>query len=334
MAEKKHIDSRRLYHWLAIVAMFVLVLYLLLLWYRWLRPDPAFLEFTASIVEILAIASFLGLQTEIGQRFVFRIDETFIFKQVLNTPKRVCIASWSATILAALVLHIGSPAAANAYRARGVTAIENGEYSLGIRSFQQAISLEPNNARSHYNLALAYEALYEYEAAIDEYQTALEYGETFWPTYNNLGRLLISAKGDSEAGLAILLDGYRRTEDQISQAVIQKNTAWAYAELGFTITALGTLEDAIRVLQASQSEGESMEIYLAESYALQADLFARLGDDQSALVSRQNSLGYALAVSESSGCSATEERLPQYCVDAIRWAAEARENMQFQTGEE
>ena len=36
--------------------------------------------------------------------------------------------------------------------------------------FNQAISLDPGNARSHYNLALAYESLYEYDFAILEYQ--------------------------------------------------------------------------------------------------------------------------------------------------------------------
>jgi tetratricopeptide (TPR) repeat protein len=242
--------------------------------------------------------------------------------------------SSATTLLAILALYVGSPLAAEAYRARGVAASERGEYSQAIRAFRQALSLDPQQARSHYNLASAYEALYEFDIAITEYQLALQSDETFWPTYNNLGRLLITQRADPHAALAVLLDGYRRADSQLGQAVIGKNLAWAYLELEYYSTALRTIDQVLVQLQDLRNQGEPADAYLAEVYMLRARILAASSNQQAALLAWQDSLGYALAVSESQACTAAVERLPQTCIDALRWVAAAREQIQVLSGGE
>ena len=185
----KNRGKDRLWDTLTLVGLVLLIFNLLRLWYIWLRPDPEFLAFTGGVAELLAIASFLGLQTEPGRKLAVQLDNTFSSGHVLSDPRRRCGVAWGFTILTGLVLLVGSPWSANYCRTRGVRAFEEGRYSVAIRDFRQSISLEPGNARAHYNLANAYESLLDHEAAIKEYQLSLELDDTFWPAHNNLGHL-------------------------------------------------------------------------------------------------------------------------------------------------
>jgi tetratricopeptide (TPR) repeat protein len=324
--------TKGIWNWLIIIALLLLVFHLLMLWYRWLRPDPEFLSFTSGIIEILAIASFLGLQTEIGRTFVVNIDDSAFIRYLLGSPQRMCMASWSAAITIMLVVYLGSPLAAEAYRSKGVSALEKGNYSLGIRDFRQAISLNPKNSQSHYDLATAYEALFKYDMAIEEYQTAIEYDASFWPAYNNLGRLLIGEGGDPEAGLSILLAGQGQSGDALGRAVISKNLALAYFSVNLPLTALEILDEAILAFQELKKTGENTEIYLSECFRIQAMVHVQSAETQLALRSWQDSLGYGLAVNESKACATTNTRLPQYCLDAQRWVVEAREQIDHLSG--
>lgn len=49
---------------LTLAAVFPVFYFVLALWYRWLRPDPEFLNFTAGVAQLVALISLLGLQTE------------------------------------------------------------------------------------------------------------------------------------------------------------------------------------------------------------------------------------------------------------------------------
>jgi tetratricopeptide (TPR) repeat protein len=310
----------------------VLVYHVLALWYRWLRPDPEFLSFVGGVVELVAIASLLGLQTEGGRRLVFRLDQTLSLKRLLSTPKRICLFTWALAFLAALALYGGSPLAARLYNISGATALEDGRYSAATRYFRQAVSLSPREARAHYNLARAYEALNDNEKAIDEYQVALELDDDFWPAHNNLGRLYIRARGDPDAALTTLLVGQQQAGDPLGQAVIGKNIAWAYIEKGLPLAALATLDEVMVDLQDLRDQGESVEIYLAEAYRLQALAFYEVDSLEDARRAWQDSLGYALAVAESEVCVGDTSRPPPDCLDALRWAAEAREHLAVLTG--
>lgn len=303
----------------------MLVYHILALWYRWLRPDPEFMAFSASVAELLAIASFIGFQTERGRDIADRFDDVIPLRVLLGTPRRAFTTVWSVAILTALILYVGSPTAARYYREQGAEALEAGAYSEAIRSFQQAISLDPEEARAHFNLATTYETLHEEEKAIAEYQIALELENDFWPSYNNLGRLFIEARGRPDAALAVLFAGERQADSDLGRAVLGKNQAWAYLEKDFPITALETLEGVEGLFRKLWDEGASVEIYLAEVGRLKAIAYSRITDDARAESAWQDSLGFSMAVASSPACTQTGIQTPPDCLDAQQWIAEARE---------
>lgn len=313
--------------WLTFIALSVLIYHVLALWYRWLRPDPDFLAFTGAVAELLAIGSFLGLQTERGRQLALRVDRAVVMQRLLSTPRRICLVAWLAAALAALLLYGGSPLAARLFNVHGNNALEEGRYSVAIRDFRRSASLAPGNPRTHYNLASVYAYLHESEQAIEEYQLALELDETFYPTYNNLGRLYLEVRHDPDAALAVLLAGRQRVDDPLGRAIIGGNIAWAYLDKGLPRTALSTLDEVRETLYALQDQGKSVEIYLAKAFRLEARAHQVLDQPDEARRAWQDCLGYALAVAEADWCVASEARLPPYCLDARNWAAEARERL-------
>jgi tetratricopeptide (TPR) repeat protein len=320
--------SRRRWDWLIFIGLAALLYYFLAVWYRWLRLDSDFLDFANQVVGLLAIASLLGLQTERGSKLAIRIDDTFALGRFLNSPRRICTVIWLAAGVFALILYVGSPQAGRFYRQQGLAALDAGHYSLASRKFQQAVNQVPKDARTHYDLASAYEALHDYEQAIAEYQIALDLDDEFWPVYNNLGRLRMrTEEKDADAALAILLAGQRRADDPLGQAVIGKNIARAYLEKELPGASLSTLEGVRHNLKTLQDQGLSVEIYLAETYQLAALAHEALEQPAEARRAWQDSLGYALAVAESEACTASELRPPPDCLDAISWVAEAREQL-------
>ncbi len=322
----------KLPEWLTFLALAVLVYHSLALWYRWLRPDPDFLDFTTGVAELLAIASLLGLQTERGQKLAIRLDGMLGLRRVLSGPWRTCLAAWSVAVLAIILLYVGSPVAANQLRHQGLDALEEGSYSIAIVKFRRATSLVRLHAPTHYNLGVAYEAVHDYEEAIAEYQTALELDDRFWPVYNNLGRLRILAQGDPDAALATLQAGQRGVSDPLGVAVIGNNIAWAYLQKGLPRASLSELGPVIDELDALRAQGESVEIYLAKAYHLAAMAHEALEDAASAHRAWQDSLGYALAVAESAACDTDEPNVPPDCLDAYRMVAEAREALAGSAG--
>jgi hypothetical protein len=323
---------RRLWDWLTFVALAVLVYLILRLWYCWLRPDPEFLTFTTGVAELLVIASFLGLQTEPGRKLAIRLDDTLTLGRLLSSPRRICMSVWLIVGVFALLLYVGSPLAARRFRHQGLDVLEEGRYSTAIQKFRQAASLVPGDAATHYNLATAYEAVHDYEQAIAEYQVALELDDEFWPVYNNLGRLHIRVRDDPDAALATLMAGQRQAEDPLGSAVIGKNIAWAYLEKELPLTSLAILEDALGRLRALHGQGQSVEIYLSESYQLEALAYEALARPTDARRAWQDSLGYALAVAESVSCTSAETHLPPDCLDAFRMVAMSREALAEATG--
>ena len=325
-------QPRQILDWLTFLALAVLVYHLLALWYRWLRPDPDFLSFTTGVAELLAIASLLGLQTERGRKLAFGLDNILGLRRVLSSRWRVCLAAWVVAGLAIILLWVGSPVAANHLRIQGLDALEEGSYSTAIASFRRALSLVPQHAATHYNLAVAYEAVHDYEEAMAEYQTALELDDRFWPVYNNLGRLRIQAQGDPDAALATLQAGQQGVSDPLGVAVIGSNIAWAYLEKGLPRASLSELGLVLDQLDLLRAQGESVEIYLAKAYQLAARAHETLEDASNARGAWQDSLGYALAVAESAACDAGGLNVPPDCLDAFRMVAEAREALARSTG--
>jgi len=79
-------NSNIRWEWFTFAGLVLAVFIILALWYRWLRPDPDFLAFTTGVTELLAIASFLGLQTEGGRNLVLRLDNTLGLGSWVKSP--------------------------------------------------------------------------------------------------------------------------------------------------------------------------------------------------------------------------------------------------------
>jgi tetratricopeptide (TPR) repeat protein len=265
------------------------------------------------------------LQTEGGRKLVLRIDDTLGLGSRLNSPGKVTLVVWGIVGVLYIFLVVGSSQAAKWYRLRGVDALEIGEYSRAISAFNQALSLDPGSATTRYNLASAYEELHDYEKAIEAYQQSIELDDSFWPAYNNLGRLFLLYANDPDTALGTLLAGEHMTSDSLGNAILKKNIAWAYYDKGLLHTAMKTVQEAIEELKSLRGGGGNVEIYLAETYNLLARVSASAGDLEQAEIAYQDSLGYALAVAESGSCQAAGIHLPPDCLSAIRWVAEARE---------
>jgi hypothetical protein len=104
-----------------------------------------------------------------------------------------------------------------------------------------------------------------------------------------------------------------------------KNIARAYYEKGMPITAVSVTRATIEALKTLQGDGNNVEIYLAEIFNLLAQIHTVEGDLDQAQIAYKDSLGYALAVTESQICTTSDQRLAPDCLAAIKWAAEARE---------
>jgi hypothetical protein len=321
----------RLWEWLTFAALVVLVFHLMGLWYRWGRPDPQFLGFTSSVAGLLAWFSLLGLQTEKGRRLAVRLDEVFSFHRILRTARSRCLATWGVAAVVALLFYGGSPLAASLYNRHGTAALEAGQYSVALRDFRQAASLAPGDPATHYNMAFVYATTNDYDQAAAEFLQTLELDDTFWPAYNNLGHLYL-LQDKAEEALQVLLVGQRQVMDPVGQAVMEKNVAWAYLELGLPRAALESLARAQAGLETLQSQGQAVAVYLAEVHRLQALALGDQGQSEESLRAWQDCLGYALSVVESPACGPAAARLPIDCLDAIHWAAEAREALAAEPG--
>jgi len=332
--------GRRL-RWLAVgtswaVAPLLSAYYLLLLWYRWLRPDPEFLAFTVNVVQLVAfvftLVSFLGLQFNAGRALARRLVQWARAHWRQHTSLRLVVVLWSFTAMVSAAFYLGTPWAADMYNRRGLAAFEQGQYSAAVHDFRQAISLAPNYAAAHFNLANTYELLYDYDHAIIEYQVALEQDDSLWPAYNNLGRLYLRARQDPDAALALFLAGLQRTKSDLGRAVLHKNIAQAYIYKGLTQRALEELQEARVILNQLAVQGRTVAFYQAQTYRLQALIYEEQHDHTRARQAWASVQGYALAVLASEECAHTPGSMSVDCLNAHIWLSEAEERLQSFSG--
>ncbi|HEX7735206.1 MAG TPA: tetratricopeptide repeat protein, partial [Ktedonobacteraceae bacterium] len=72
---------------------------------------------------------------------------------------------------------------------KGNTAAEEEDYDTAAEAFQHAVAINPNNARSRYNLALAQQYQGDTEEAIAGYRRAIDLDPELIVAYSNLGNL-------------------------------------------------------------------------------------------------------------------------------------------------
>ncbi len=72
---------------------------------------------------------------------------------------------------------------------KGNLAAQQGDYESAAEAFEQAVAINPNDARARYNLALAQQYLGDSELALAGYRRAIDLDPQLIDAYINLGNL-------------------------------------------------------------------------------------------------------------------------------------------------
>lgn len=311
------------------------------IWYRLASPDPEFLAFSAAVIQILSIVSLLGLGTDWGKHATSTAWEFITHSYDRRDYPRLG-AIWMARLaaLALFILVFGLPVVAWGTNAVGLTASENGQYSVAIRRFNEAVSAAPTNARYYYNLGRAYEASSAYDDAIAAYRRSLDFDDTVWPTYNQLGLLYLLHQQDADATLKLLSAGLWQVEHGSAQSgltetdvlfatgVLHKNLGQTYLAMELPQTAqqeLGQANQQLTVYQERPDKRGDAWLYLAETYRLLALTYASMQDIEQAKRAWGTAEGYALALTGSPYCQTQSSLTNADCFLAQKWLAEAKE---------
>jgi tetratricopeptide (TPR) repeat protein len=139
----------------------------------------------------------------------------------------------------------------------GVAYAKLGRYTEAIKSYMQAIKLEPDYALAYNNLGVAYSSLGRYTEAIEVFEQAIKIKPDYADAYYNLGIAYAALGRWSEA-----IDAYK-------QAIkIKPNLVESYTNLGVAYGNLGRLPDAIDAFeQAIRIKPDLAEAHYNLGYA-------------------------------------------------------------------
>jgi tetratricopeptide (TPR) repeat protein len=181
--------------------------------------------------------------------------------------------SWKlimATVVLAVVLALRAslPSIAQLYNSSGLRSEQQGNISSAMQDYKRAISLNPDFAQAHYNLADAYEEVLDYDSAQTEYKTAILADPKLYSSYNNLARLYMLRASDFAQALLLLnrsLDNAPGTAagQQIPELIrytLFKNRGWAYFGLGDYASAEEDLGQALKL----RPDGSAAHCLLAQ----------------------------------------------------------------------
>jgi tetratricopeptide (TPR) repeat protein len=83
---------------------------------------------------------------------------------------------------------------AEEWHEKGIEAKEIGYYSVAIRCFEKAVELNPNDAKSHYNIGLLYSKKGKTKEAISHYKQAIAINPSDADFHYNLGHTYFGKK--------------------------------------------------------------------------------------------------------------------------------------------
>jgi len=137
------------------------------------------------------------------------------------------------------------------YNQQGVEAYRAGYLASAEAKYEQALSLNPDNLKAYYNLAVVYEDLQEFDKARKQYQFAVK-GD-FIKAQNNLARLQILNKKPALA-IPLLFKGLEQLEGEPLRVRynLLKNLGWAFIEDGRETEAESILQGAIQLAKTPE----------------------------------------------------------------------------------
>lgn len=248
-----------------------------------------FLSVGADFVSVFSTVSQAALTllagstfTAVGQQAIERILNNLHIAPRRHAYWKVGFAG--GLLLAVLVLRFSLPVIARMYNDAGMYW-QNKERQLNsaIDSYRRAVSLYPDYAEAHYNLAVAYEEVEQYDKAIAEYQTVILQDAASYIAQNNLARLYMLRRSDFASALALLNEAIaRKPADPGVQYTLYKNRGWANLGLGYPLLAGDDLNEALAI----RKDG-------AAAYCLMGQTLEKTGDRKAALDAYENCVAYA-----------------------------------------
>ena len=272
---------------------------------RFLSTGADFLGVFSVLSQVLLILLTGSTFTQAGMEEIERVLSRLGIKRQFHYKWKAGLAF--AVLLIVLALWFSLPSVACFYNDQGVLLQRDGKVTSAIGSYQRAISLNPDYAQAHYNLATAYEEVLDYDQALSEYQTALRADPQLFLAYNNLARVYMLRRDDFSSALALLdaaleiklnLD---KPQETLVKYSLYKNRGWANLGLKY----LGLAEADLRQALAFRPDGAAAHCLLAQVLEVQAN-------PKAALAEWEACLRYAPGDSvEASWLGSAKERLSQ-----------------------
>ena len=126
------------------------------------------------------------------------------------------------------------------FNIKGACYADLGQLDVAITNYKEAITIKPDYAKAHFNLAGSLHDLGQLETAVQSYQKAIEIDASYAEAYNNLGNVYQELKQVDSA-----VQNYKRALE------IKPDYVAAQYSLGNTFMELGQLEEAVKSYKAA-----------------------------------------------------------------------------------
>jgi len=126
------------------------------------------------------------------------------------------------------------------FNIKGACYADLGQLDVAVTNYKEAITIKPDYAKAHFNLAGSLHDLGQLETAVQSYQKAIEIDASYTEAYNNLGNVYQELKQFDSA-----VQSYQKALE------IKPDYVAAQYSLGNTFMELGQLEEAVKSYKAA-----------------------------------------------------------------------------------
>ena len=126
------------------------------------------------------------------------------------------------------------------FNIRGACYADLGQLDVAVTNYKEAITIKPDYAKAHFNLAGSLHDLGQLETAVQSYQKAIEIDASYAEAYNNLGNVYQELKQVDSA-----VKSYQKALE------IKPDYVAAQYSLGNSFMELGQLEEAVKSYKAA-----------------------------------------------------------------------------------
>lgn len=177
------------------------------------------------------------------------------------------------------------PRISNLYNQAGVNLHRQGQLAGAESKYLQALAIDPDNIKAHYNLGNLYEDLQQFDQARKQYQFAVK--GSFLTAQNNLGRLYILDKKPDKA-IPLLFKALSQTGDSPIRLrhTVLKNLGWALLANKQPEQASKYLQVAVQL--GTTAEGIEQIRYRGSAHCLLAQSYEKQQKPEAALAQWQD----------------------------------------------